>query len=112
MSLANPPSTVVEVDLRTRRAPAPVTTAPARRRSLVAVERVLLAVAVGLVVAGGVLRFVTHSSLWLDEALTVTIARRPGSPLFAPPRQDGPPPLYYLVLHFWMELFGGGDTAV
>ncbi|HWW52495.1 MAG TPA: glycosyltransferase family 39 protein, partial [Acidimicrobiales bacterium] len=112
MSLANPPSTVVEVDLRARRAPTPVISAPARRRSLVAVERLLLAVALGLVVVGVVLRFVTHSSLWLDEALTVNIARLPLPQLFAALRQDGSPPLYYLVLHFWMALFGGGDTSV
>ncbi len=27
-------------------------------------------------------------------------------------RHDGHPPLYYLLLHGWMEVFGEGDTAV
>jgi mannosyltransferase len=70
---------------------------------------------VGLAVAiaaGVVLRFAVHSALWLDEALTVNIA---GLPLHAIPhalKQDGAPPLYYYLLHFWMQLFGQSDVAV
>jgi hypothetical protein len=62
--------------------------------------------------AGLVLRFVTRSPLWLDEALSVDIARLPFSDMIEALRHDGHPPLYYLLLHGWMEAFGEGDVAV
>ncbi len=71
--------------------------------------------AVGLaavLAAGIVLRFWTRSPLWLDEALTVEIARLPVSSLLDALRHDGHPPLYYLLLHGWIEVFGTGDLAV
>ena len=62
---------------------------------------------IGLVVAVGiVLRFLTTSDLWFDEALSVNIARLPLSELQDALRQDGAPPLYYALLHFWIEAFG------
>ncbi len=68
---------------------------------------------VGITIAVGIaLRFATDSSLWLDEAITVEIARRSVPALFEALRHDGAPPLYYLLLHFWTGLFGGGDVAV
>lgn len=71
----------------------------------------LLAVAAVLVAVGVVLRFWTRSNLWLDEALTVNIARQPLSHLHALLRRDGAPPLYYVLLHFWMEAFGSSDLG-
>jgi mannosyltransferase len=69
--------------------------------------------AIGVVVAAGVVaRFVAASHLWLDEALTVNIASLPLSQLTEALRHDGSPPLYYAVLHFWMQLFGEGTIAV
>ncbi len=68
--------------------------------------------AVLAVVAGLVLRFWTRSDLWLDEALTVNIARVPVHDLSAYLKRDGAPPLYYLLLHFWMGMFGTSDVAV
>lgn len=72
----------------------------------------IVVVAVAAIVAGIVLRFVTRSALWLDEALTVNIAELAVTDMFDALRQDGHPPLYYLMLHGWMELFGTGDVAV
>src|SRR5688572_14696466 len=64
------------------------------------------------IVAGVVLRFITTSDLWLDEALSVNIAAlAPGSIVDAL-RRDGAPPLYYFLLHGWIRLFGRGDLAV
>ena len=63
-------------------------------------------------VAGVVLRFVTASPLWLDEALSVHIARLPLGDLVEALRHDGHPPLYYVLLRGWMSLFGEGDVAV
>ncbi len=72
----------------------------------------LLALAVGAaLVAAVVLRFLTTSDLWLDEALTVNIARLPLGDLQAALKRDGAPPLYYVLLHGWMLVFGTGDLA-
>src|SRR5450759_5280429 len=68
------------------------------------------AAAVAVLLAGVVLRFVAHTHLWLDEAQSVAIARLPLPGLFAALRQDGSPPLYYLLLHYWMGWFGTGDN--
>ncbi len=67
---------------------------------------------VAVVVVGAVLRFVTTSPLWLDEALSVNIASLPLADIGDALRQDGHPPLYYWLLHGWMSVFGEGDVAV
>ncbi|MFP3901731.1 MAG: glycosyltransferase family 39 protein, partial [Acidimicrobiia bacterium] len=73
----------------------------------------LVPLALGLVLAVGVLvRLVQRSPLWLDEALSVNIAALPVGDLFEALRHDGHPPLYYLVLHGWMQVTGEGDLAV
>ena len=54
-------------------------------------------------VIGVVLRFVTRSPLWLDEALSVNIARLPLGDIPEALRHDGHPPLYYFLLHGWMD---------
>jgi len=66
----------------------------------------------GAVLAGVFLRFVTRSPLWLDESLSVNIARLPVSQIPDALRHDGHPPLYYVLLHGWMSLFGYGNVAV
>lgn len=76
------------------------------------VDRLLVAVVIGSVAIGVVGRFVTRSPLWLDEALSVNIASLPLGDLTDALRQDGHPPLYYVLLHGWMELAGTGDAAV
>ncbi len=78
-------------------------------------ERVLRrpAVLVGVVVALGVgLRLWSFSAFWLDEAQTVAFARLPLHDLPAALRTDGAPPLYYTLLHFWMQVFGHGVWAI
>ena len=73
---------------------------------------VLAALAVLAVLVGLALRFWTKSDLWLDEALTVNIARQPLHTLPSFLRRDGAPPLYYVLLHVWMGWFGQSDMAV
>lgn len=62
--------------------------------------------------AGAVLRFVTGTPLWLDEALSVNVAALPLGDIGTALRHDGHPPLYYWLLHAWMSVFGAGDQAV
>ena len=64
-----------------------------------------------LVAVGVVLRFWTRSDMWLDEALTVDISRLPLSQIHAALMRDGAPPLYYVLLHFWMKIFGHSDLG-
>src|SRR5437763_15224657 len=90
------------------RAATALTTAPGRTDR----HALLTAAVVGVVVVGIVLRFLTSSHLWLDEALTVNIARLPLSRIPDALRHDGSPPPYYLVLHGWIGVFGSGDVAV
>jgi uncharacterized membrane protein len=78
---------------------------PARRRQL-ATLGVWAAVLLGIA-----LRFATTSPLWLDEALTARIARMPVGDIASALRHDGHPPLYYWLLHWWMELVGSGNAA-
>lgn len=80
---------------------------PSVRRQLAGRAAVALAVA-----AGVVLRFVATSPLWLDEAISVDIARLPLGDLVEALRHDGHPPLYYILLHGWTALFGTSDVAV
>ena len=75
-----------------------------RRATVIAVAAVL--------VAGLVFYFWTRSDLWLDEALSVNIARLPLGQLHQALRRDGAPPLYYVMLHVWSSLLGSGDWAV
>jgi mannosyltransferase len=63
-------------------------------------------------VAGVVLRFWTPGALWLDETISVNIARLPLRQIPGALSHDGAPPLYYVVLHYWMDIFGRGDVAV
>ncbi len=75
--------------------------------------RVILGVLVALVLMAAVaMRFWTISDLWLDEALTVNIARLPLHDLPAYLKRDGAPPLYYVLLHYWMGIFGTSDLGV
>ncbi|MEA3076416.1 MAG: hypothetical protein QOF60_1324 [Actinomycetota bacterium] len=70
-------------------------------------------VAVVAVLAAGIaLRLTARSALWLDEALTVNLAHLPLRDLHGALRRDGAPPLYYLLLHGWTEVFGTGNLAV
>ena len=72
----------------------------------------MLAALLLTVAAGVVFRFVTRSDLWLDEALTVNVAKLPLSDLREALRHDGAPPLFYVLLHGWISVFGSSDVAV
>lgn len=48
---------------------------------------------------------------WVDEGLSVGIASHHLSHIPALLREDGSPPLYYVLLHFWMALRGKGEVA-
>jgi hypothetical protein len=75
---------------------------------------VLVAGALLVAVAASVLARVgqLHAGLWIDEGIAVGIASHPLGDIPALLREDGSPPLYYLVLHGWMLVAGDGEAAV
>ncbi|MGO9751149.1 MAG: glycosyltransferase family 39 protein [Solirubrobacteraceae bacterium] len=48
---------------------------------------------------------------WMDEALAVGISSHSLSAIPGVLRHDGSPPLYYLLLHVWMSVFGSSEVA-
>jgi mannosyltransferase len=48
---------------------------------------------------------------WIDEALTTGISSHPLSAIPGVLRHDGSPPLFYLLLHFWITAFGASESA-
>lgn len=57
-------------------------------------------------------RFVAVSPFWLDEALSANIADLTVGEIPRTLRGDGHPPLYYLLLHYWMRLAGTSDASL
>src|ERR1700759_1393071 len=48
---------------------------------------------------------------WIDEGISVGIASHPLADIPRVLGQDGNPPLYYLLLHGWMQLTGTSEAA-
>jgi mannosyltransferase len=68
---------------------------------------VLLLTVASVLLRIGQLRF----HFWIDEGISVGIASHPLSELPQLLREDGSPPLYYLLLHVWMQIFGRSEQA-
>lgn len=51
-----------------------------------------------------------NQSLWRDEAFSVLTAEKPISTVIGTLNFE--PPFYYILLHFWIKLFGNSEIAV
>lgn len=51
-------------------------------------------------------------SLWGDEGWAATLAVKPISQIITIVSRDTSPPLYYLLSHFWMKIFGTSELAI
>jgi len=51
-----------------------------------------------------------HARFWIDEGLSVGISSHHLLDIPDVLRQDGSPPLYYLMLNVWMSIFGSGEA--
>jgi mannosyltransferase len=49
-----------------------------------------------------------HAGFWIDEGISVGIAHEHWTSIPHLLRQDGSPPLYYMLLGLWIRLFGDG----
>jgi 4-amino-4-deoxy-L-arabinose transferase-like glycosyltransferase len=91
--------------------PAPGTRVAAPRRRIG--PRGELAVLVVLLLGGIALRVaLAGRSLWIDELITVLKARESLPTLFGGLADDVHPPLYYVLLHQWIGLFGTSPLAL
>jgi mannosyltransferase len=52
-----------------------------------------------------------HARYWTDEGLSVGISSHPLLDIPGVLRQDGSPPLYYLLLSVWISVFGIGEGS-
>jgi len=87
-----------------------VNTARVRERAgsaPVAVAGVAVLVAISLWLRSTAL----HAGFWIDEGLSVGIASHPLQDIPSVLRQDGSPPLYYLLLGAWMRVFSDGQAT-
>ena len=84
------------------------------RARAVSSARVAVPLGLGLLVAGSVLLRTRQLDVgfWIDEGLSVGIADRPLGDIPGVLRQDGSPPLYYVLLNLWMQVFGRSEASV
>jgi mannosyltransferase len=90
----------------------PTTATPATVESDRARARWLLA---GIVVVGAAIRFSTldQQSFWLDEATTWGIVSHGlGHVLSTVPKTESTPPLYYVLVWLWSQVFGTGEVGL
>ena len=52
-----------------------------------------------------------HAGFWIDEGISVGIAHEHWTSIPHLLREDGSPPLYYLLLGIWVRLFGDSEAA-
>ena len=75
--------------------------------------RILAAGIVGVIALAGIfLRFFADSPLWLDEAISASIAEKGPRGIVEALRNDGHPPLYYFLLYLWSLVAGDSDFAL
>jgi hypothetical protein len=72
---------------------------------------VLGALALLIVVSAWLRTRTFHPHFWIDEGLSVGIASHKLTAIPGLLKMDGSPPLYYLILHVWMSVFGRGVAA-
>ncbi|AXP05011.1 hypothetical protein DZG01_19335 [Pseudomonas fluorescens] len=79
--------------------------------SLIRLDRSALAT---VTILAFVVRFhgITLPAIWYDEAFSVLLARHEPWQIWSLTARDVHPPLYYLVLHYWIAWFGDGALAV
>lgn len=68
----------------------------------------------GLVILSGAIQFsfISKSSIWHDEGYTLMLAPQSWADIITRTARDVHPPLHYLTLNGWMQLFGNSEAAV
>ena len=65
-----------------------------------------------IIVLGFLLRLhnLTSKSIWYDEAKSIQFAENPLWKIISKPKST--PPLYFIILKFWIDVFGDSEFAV
>ncbi len=79
------------------------------RSTLIAI---VLIVGIMLLALGLRLYHLNAQSLWYDEGFSVYLSHKSPGEIVSQTAADIQPPLYYLMLHGWMKLFGDDEPAV
>lgn len=74
--------------------------------------RTLVVLAILLISTALRLHHVTLPVIWLDEAFSALISHLPPEQILFHTARDVHPPLYYLILHYWMQGFGDAPLAL
>jgi mannosyltransferase len=84
------------------------------RARAVSSARVAAPLGIGVLLAVSILLRTTELGVgfWIDEGLSVGISDRPLTDIPGVLRQDGSPPLYYLLLSLWMDVAGTSEESV
>src|SRR4029079_14278009 len=84
-----------------------------RTRTL-AGARVAIPLGLGALVAVSLLIRTREISIgfWIDEGISTGIADRAIRAIPHALREDGAPPLYYMLLHYWLKLAGDSEAGV
>jgi mannosyltransferase len=101
-AVATPSSSAARASLRER-----VASQPRVRALLVAAAGLSALVGLSLALRSTAI----HAPFWIDEGLSVGISSHPFFDIPSILREDGSPPLYYLMLHVWMAVFSDGQGA-
>src|SRR3954447_18904643 len=102
-------SSYLSVATADSRATAPQDSRPQRPSPPLAV----LAIVAGLALVAWSIYVRTRAfdnAYWIDEGLSIGIAKHDFFDIPGVLRQDGSPPLYYMLLHFWIPLFGTAEN--
>lgn len=55
---------------------------------------------------------ILNQSFWRDEAFSALLAAKPIAEIIQLTRGDASPPFYYILLHFWIQIFGSNEVAL
>ena len=86
---------------------------PLTRRLPAASRRLLAMAALGLLTLAAAVKHLhaLDAGYWIDEGISVGISSHDLTAIPGVLREDGSPPLYYLLLHVWMAVFGSAPVA-
>jgi mannosyltransferase len=81
-------------------------------RQISAIRHRSLLLAIGVGALGLRLFDLGAESIWIDEWSSVVLARSDLTHILRDRSQSVNPPLYFLLLHFWTQLFGDSELAI
>src|SRR3954471_1317290 len=113
LSSSSPSQSQDSSSLSVATADSPATAQPGSKRPRLS-PLAVLGIAAGLALVAWSIYVRTrafHLAYWIDEGLSIGIAKHSFFDIPSGFGQDGAPPLYYMLLHFWIGLFGTKEVA-